>query len=72
MRRFVLPCAVLTAALASSLHAETFYVTLAGLGGEQEYEQRFTGWASELEKILKGEPNAKITTLAGAECTRAW
>jgi len=51
--------------------AETFYVTVAGLGGEQEYEQRFTGWAKEIEQILKNEPNAKIETLMGPQATRA-
>jgi hypothetical protein len=59
------------AALASSARAESFYLTIAGLGGEQEYEQRFTGWAKELEMILRGEPNAKIETLMGAQATRA-
>jgi hypothetical protein len=52
-------------------HAETFYLTIAGLGGEQEYEQRFTGWAKEIEQILKNEPNAKLETLMGAQATRA-
>jgi len=65
----------LVALMASSVggiaHAETFYLTVAGLGGEQEYEQRFTGWAKELEMILKGEPNAKIETLMGPQATRA-
>ena len=32
-------------AAAGLSRAETFYLTVAGLGGEQEYEQRFTGWA---------------------------
>ena len=36
-----------------SLHATTFYVTVAGLGGEPEYEQRFTGLAKEIEKLVK-------------------
>ena len=58
-------------ALAGSLHAESYYLTVAGLGGEQEYEQRFTGWAKEIEMILKGEPNAKLTTLMGPQATRA-
>jgi hypothetical protein len=63
--------ALLAAAVAASAHAESFYLTVAGLGGEQEYEQRFTGWAKELEMILKGEPNAKIETLMGPQATRA-
>ena len=63
---------VLSTTLATTLRAaDTYYLTVAGLGGEQEYEQRFTGWASEIDKILKGEPNAKITTLSGAQATRA-
>jgi hypothetical protein len=56
---------------AAALRAETFYLTIAGLGGEPDYEQRFTGWAKELDKILQAEPNAKAVTLSGAEATRA-
>lgn len=63
--------ALLAAMAASFTHAETFYVTIAGLGGEQEYEQRFTGWAKEIEQILKNEPNAKVDTLMGPQATRA-
>ena len=33
------------------LHATTFYVTVAGLGGEPEYEQRFSGWAKDIDKL---------------------
>jgi hypothetical protein len=51
--------------------AETFYLTVAGLGGEQEYEQRFDGWAKELDKILKSEPNSKVETLSGPQATKA-
>ncbi|HEV2200617.1 MAG TPA: C13 family peptidase [Bryobacteraceae bacterium] len=63
--------ALMALTLAASARAETFYLTIAGLGGEQEYEQRFTGWAKELEMILRGEPNAKLETLMGAQATRA-
>src|SRR6202140_4756979 len=55
----------------SALRAETFYVTIAGLGGEPEYEQRFAGWASDLDKIFKSEPSSQVTTLSGAQATRA-
>ncbi len=52
--------------------AATFYVTVAGLGGEPDYEQRFAQWASELDSILKSEgPDAKISTLKGPDATRA-
>lgn len=57
--------------LAGSLRADTYYLTVAGLGGEQEYEQRFTGWASDLSKILQGEPGAKVETLSGKDATKA-
>ena len=57
--------------LLPALHAETYYVTIAGLGGEPEYEQRFEGWAKDLDKLLKtAEPNAKITTMMGAGATK--
>src|SRR5262245_38855964 len=53
-------------ATALSSHATTFYLTVAGLGGEPEYEQRFTGWAKDIDKLLKtAEPNAKVETLSG-------
>src|SRR6266852_1919725 len=56
---------------AVALRADTFYLTVAGLGGEAEYEQRFSGWASELDKLLRAEPGAKVETLSGAAATRA-
>jgi hypothetical protein len=56
----------------AGLRAETFYLTVAGLGGEAEYEQRFSGWAKDLDKLLHtAEPNAKIETLFGADATKA-
>src|SRR5581483_2642394 len=58
--------------LAPLLHASTFYVTIAGLGGEPEYEQRFSGWAKDVDKLLKAaEPNAKVDTLTGSGATKA-
>lgn len=70
MRIFSSALLLLTTALTLQA-ADTYYLTVAGLGGEQEYEQRFAGWASDFDKILKGEPNAHITTLSGAQATRA-
>lgn len=52
--------------------ATTYYVTVAGLGGEPDYEQRFTGMANDLDKLLKesgGE--AHVFTLTGNGSTRA-
>ncbi len=57
--------------LPSSLLATTFYVTVSGLGGEPDYEQRFTGYAQDLDKVLKTAGiDAKVTTLEGDGATR--
>jgi hypothetical protein len=54
------------------LRADTFYFTVAGLGGEPEYDARFSGWAKDLDKLLhEVESHAKIKTLYGADATRA-
>ncbi len=54
-----------------SLRATTYYVTVAGLGGEPEYEQRFSGWAKDIDKLLKtGGPDTKVETLYGPAATR--
>ena len=55
-----------------SLTAATYYLTIAGLGGEPDYEQRFAMWAGEIEAILKSSGgDAKIETLKGPSATRA-
>ena len=64
-------CAALLAATSVSVQATSFYLTVAGLGGEAEYEQRFTGWASDAAKLVANEPNAKIETLSGKDATKA-
>ncbi len=64
-----LVAALLASAL--SLPASTYYVTIAGLGGEPEYDQRFQGWARDIDRLLKAAPDAKVTTLAGALATKA-
>jgi hypothetical protein len=69
LKRFY--CGALLILMMGVLRAETFYVTIAGLGGEPEYEQRFTGWASDLDKIFKSEPASQVTTLSGTQATRA-
>ena len=55
MRAFVLLCVAAVPA-----HATTFYVTVAGLGGEQEYQQRFETWAKEIDKLLKASPDSDV------------
>jgi hypothetical protein len=53
-------------------YAAVYYVTVAGLGGEPDYEQRFTAAAKELDKVFKGTgASAHVTTLTGKDATRA-
>jgi hypothetical protein len=53
-------------------YAAVYYVTVAGLGGEPDYEQRFTAAAKELDKVFKGSGAcAHVTTLTGKDATRA-
>lgn len=52
--------------------AATYYVTIAGLGGEPEFEQRFSGWAKDADKLTQSlGPEAKVTTLQGSDATKA-
>ena len=54
------------------VRATSFYLTVAGLGGEPDYEQRFAMWAGEIESILKADgDDRKIETLKGPAATRA-
>ena len=49
----------------------TYYLTVAGLGGEPEYEQQFTGLAKDLDKLLRSNSaDAHVETLFGKEATR--
>ncbi len=53
------------------LRASVYYVTVAGLGGEPDYEQRFTANAKELDKVFKASSGAHVYTLTGNQATRA-
>ncbi len=58
-------------AITVAAQANTFYLTVAGLGGEPDYEQRFAMLAAETEKTLKAHaPEASVETLKGAAATR--
>jgi hypothetical protein len=62
---------LLMAALLSA-HASVYYVTVAGLGGEPDYEQRFTANAKDLDKLFKASGSgAHVYTLTGSQATRA-
>jgi hypothetical protein len=52
--------------------AASYYVTVAGLGGEPDYEQRFTALAMELDKLLKASGgDVHVYTLTGGDATKA-
>lgn len=57
--------------LAVSARAANYYVTVAGLGGQPEYETQFEKWATDLDHELKANgPEAHVLTLSGASATR--
>jgi hypothetical protein len=54
---------LLLLAAAIRMPAANYYLTVTGLGGEPDYEQRFGMWAKDIDKILKASPDAKVETL---------
>jgi hypothetical protein len=53
-------------ALALSAHATTYYVTISGLGGEPDYEQRFKMIANDIDSSLKkAGGDANVVTMVG-------
>jgi hypothetical protein len=51
-------------------YGATYYVIVAGLGGEPDYEQRFTSAAKELDRIFKAAgPATHVYTLAGPQAS---
>lgn len=55
----------------SVAHADSYYVNVAGLGGEADYEQRFGALAADLDRITRaGGSTAHVVTLAGPQATR--
>lgn len=56
---------------ALTARAGTYFVTVAGLGGEPDYEQRFTAAANDLDHILKSSgADVHVFTLTGGNSTR--
>jgi hypothetical protein len=51
--------------------ATEYFVTVAGLGGEPDYEQRFTADANDLDHILRSSgSDVHVDTLTGSQSTR--
>ncbi|MCC6540234.1 MAG: hypothetical protein IT162_21990 [Bryobacterales bacterium] len=55
---------------ASVAPCATYYITVAGLGGDPLFDQRFTSLAQELDKLVRTTPDAKVTTLIGVESAK--
>ena len=76
-RRALLVLAALTSfAIAltapTQARADAYFLTIAGLGGEPDYEQRFIALATDLDRILKASGATNhVITLSGADATRA-
>jgi hypothetical protein len=63
---------ILTAAALAGLpvRADTYFLTVAGVGGEAQYDQQFTNQAKDLDKLLRNEASNKVETLSGADATK--
>lgn len=58
--------------LALKASAGSYYVIVAGLGGEPDYAQRFTAAAKDLDRIFKAAGlTTHVTTLTGGDATAA-
>jgi hypothetical protein len=65
-------CVVTLLLCGVSARAATYCVTVAGLGGEPDYDQRFTAAANDLDKLMKSSGgDVHVFTLTGAGATRA-
>lgn len=67
-------CAVLLClAAAHTAFGATYFLTVAGLGGEPDYEQRFQMLAADTDKLLRASPGSDkvVETIKGADATRA-
>jgi hypothetical protein len=56
---------------AAAADADTYFLSVAGLGGAPDYEQRFASAAGELDRVLRqAGSDVHVVTLAGKEATR--
>jgi len=67
-----LASALFCLAVAHTAFGATWFLTVAGLGGEPDYEQRFQMLATDTDKLLRDSPGSDKTveTLKGADATR--
>src|SRR3990170_1893534 len=72
MRSAIRFCLLTLVLAALPAQATVYYVAVGGLGGEPDYEQRFTALVKDVDKLLQeSSGNAKVYTLSGSEATRA-
>jgi hypothetical protein len=63
-------CVVLLAT--GRARADTYFLTVAGLGGEPDYEQHFKEMAADLERVFKSAGAANhVFTMSGKDATRS-
>src|SRR6266481_4103668 len=69
---FTVFCAACLGFGTRTAQAAPYYVTVAGLGGEPDYEQRFTALAKDLDKLFKAAASdAHVYTFSGSDATKA-
>jgi hypothetical protein len=51
-------------------HAANYFVTVAGLGGDPEYDKQFVKWAQDLDHELNTGVDAHVITLSGSSATK--
>jgi hypothetical protein len=69
---FTVFCAACAGFGTRTAQAAPYYVTVAGLGGEPDYEQRFTALAKDLDKLFKAAASdAHVYTFTGGDATKA-
>lgn len=56
--------------VAATAWPATFYITVAGLGGDPLYDTRFVGLATEMDKLVRTTPGATVVTLTGPQATK--
>jgi hypothetical protein len=70
MKRVLLLSIAAACVLAAQARAASYYVVVAGLGGEPDYEQRFAAAAKDLDRILKtAGPSTHVYVLSGPQAT---
>ena len=68
----VLFAMALLVAASAPARADLFVVTVAGLGGEPDYQTRFDGEAADLDKVFKASGSGvHAYTLSGKDSTKA-